>query len=109
MLRERGSKALRAIRLFFRGGLGDDQSSRSTLGVVLCLQGRGHVIMRLRTHAGEWRHDDPVRKIEVSHPIWCEKWLIRHHMSSLDGCGAYRSCFVLECSHLALSRLDSTI
>src|ERR1700693_4250716 len=92
-----------------RGGLGDDQSGRSTLRVILRLQGRGHMIMRLRTHPGEWRHDDAVRKIEVSHPIWCEKCLIRHHMNSLDGCGAYRSCFVLECSQLTLSRLDSTI
>src|ERR1700722_17013666 len=92
-----------------RGGLGDDQSGRSTLRVILCLQRRGHMIMRLRAHPGEWRHDDAVRKIEVSHPIWCEKCLIRHHMNSLDGCGAYRSCFVLECSQLTLSRLDSTI
>src|SRR5579864_6580373 len=65
-----------------RGGLGDDQSSRSTLRVVLCLQGRGHVIMRSRTHPGEWRHNDAVRKIEVSHSIWCKKRLIRHHMNS---------------------------
>src|ERR1700722_952200 len=72
------AKSLRANR----GGLGDDQSSRSTLRVVLCLQGRGHVIMRLRTHPGERRHNDAVRKIKVSHPVWCEKWLIRHHINS---------------------------
>src|SRR3984957_2157287 len=72
------AKSLRANR----GGLGDDQSSRSTLRVELCLQGRGHVIMRLRTHPGEWSHNDAVRKIEVSHSKWREKGLIRHHMSS---------------------------
>src|SRR5258708_5476098 len=65
-----------------RGGFGDDQSSRSTLCVILRLQGRGHVIMRLRTHPGERRHDDAVRKIEVSHSIWCEERLIRHLMNS---------------------------
>src|ERR1700746_1232293 len=65
-----------------RGGFGDNQSSRSTLRIILRLQGRGHVIMRLRTHPGERRHDDAIRKIEVSHPIWCEKRLIRHHMNS---------------------------
>src|SRR6202140_5307185 len=65
-----------------RGGLGDDQSSRSTLRIILRLQGRGHVIMRLGTHPGERRHDDAVRKIEVSHSIWCEKRLIRRHMNS---------------------------
>src|SRR5882672_12388069 len=63
-------------------GLGDDQSGRSTLRVVLCLQGRGHVIMRLGTHPGERRHNDAVRKIEVAHPIWCEKRLIRHYVNS---------------------------
>src|SRR5882757_6433974 len=66
-----------------RGGFGDDQSSRSALRIILRLQGRGHVIMRLRTHPGEWRHDDAVSKIEVSHPIWCEERLIRHHMNFL--------------------------
>src|ERR1700692_787787 len=65
-----------------RSGFGDDQSSRSTLRIILRLQGRGHVIMRLGTHPGERRHDDAVRKIEVSHSIWCEKRLIRHHMNS---------------------------
>src|SRR6202030_1029277 len=64
-----------------RGGLGDDQSGRSTLRVILCLQCRGHMIMRLCAHPGERRHDDAVRKIEVSHPIWCEKWLTPHHMN----------------------------
>src|ERR1700732_1978162 len=59
-----------------RGGLGDDQSGRSTLRVILRLQGRGHMIVRLRTHSSERRHDDAVRKIEVSHPIGCEKRLI---------------------------------
>src|SRR5258708_11928011 len=68
-----------------RSGLGDDQSGRSTLRVILRLQGRGHMIMRLRTHPGERRHDDAVRKIELSHPIWCEKWLIRHHMNLCMG------------------------
>src|ERR1700692_1943365 len=68
-----------------RGGLGDDQSGRSTLRVILCLQGRGHMIMRLRAHPSERRHDDTVGKIEVSHPIWCEEWLIRHHMNSCIG------------------------
>src|ERR1700732_373867 len=65
-----------------RGGFGDDQSSRSALRIILRLQGRGHVIMRLSAHPGERRNDDAVRKIEVSHPIWCEKRLIRHHMNS---------------------------
>src|SRR5579862_5649361 len=65
-----------------RGRLGDDQSSRSTLRVVFCLQGRRHVIMRLRTHARERRHNDAVRKIEISHSIWCKKRLIRHYMNS---------------------------
>src|SRR5258708_37887264 len=65
-----------------RGSLGDDQSGRSTLRVILRLQGRGHMIMRLRTHPSERRHDDAVRKIEVSHPIWCEQWLIRHLTNS---------------------------
>src|ERR1700679_1324006 len=65
-----------------RGGLGDDQSGRSTLRVILRLQRRGHMIMRLRTHPSERGHDDAVRKIEVSHSIWYEKRLIRHHMNS---------------------------
>src|SRR6267154_1065045 len=65
-----------------RGGLADDQSGRSTLRVILRLQGRGHMIMRLRTHPSERCHDDAVRKVEVSHSIWCEKRLIRHHMNS---------------------------
>ena len=43
------------------------------------------MIMRLRTHPGERRHDDAVRKIEVSHLIWCEKWLIPHHMNPSVG------------------------
>src|ERR1700722_1372622 len=64
-----------------RSGLRDDQSGRSTLRVKLRLQGRGHMIMRLCAHPGERRHDDAVRKIEVSHPIWCEKWLTPHHMN----------------------------
>src|SRR5258708_3966496 len=59
-----------------RGGLADDESGCSTLRVVLRLQGRGHMIMRLRTHPGERRHDDAVGKIEVPHPIWYEKRLI---------------------------------
>src|ERR1700683_1356391 len=65
-----------------RGGLGDDQSGRSTLRVILHLQRRGHMIMRLRTHPSERGHDDAVRKIEVSHSIWYEKRLIRHHRNS---------------------------
>src|SRR6202789_1980450 len=63
------------------GGLCDDQSSRSTLRIILRLQGRGYVIPRLRTHPGERRHDDAVRKIEVSHRIWKEKRPKRHHMT----------------------------
>src|SRR5258708_11617883 len=51
------------------GRLGDDQSRRSTLRVILRLQHRGHMIMRFRTHPSERRHDDAVRKIEVAHPI----------------------------------------
>src|SRR5277367_4680512 len=66
------AKSLRANR----GSLGDDQSGRSTLRVILRLQDRGHMIMRLCTHPGERRHDDAVRKIEVSYPIWCEQRLI---------------------------------
>src|SRR5579862_8708280 len=50
------------------GGLRDDQSSRSALRVIFRLQSRGHMIMRLRTHPDERRHDDAVRKNEVSHP-----------------------------------------
>src|ERR1700721_979089 len=50
-------------------GLADDQSSRSTLCVILCLQDSGHMIIRLRTHTGERAHDDAVRKIEVSHSV----------------------------------------
>src|SRR6202050_3419710 len=68
-----------------RRGLGDNQSRRGALRIILCLQGRGHMIMRLRTHPGERRHDDAVRKIEVSHPIWCEKGLIPHQMNSCMG------------------------
>src|SRR5437899_10487851 len=76
-----------------RGGLGDDQSGRSTLRVVLCLQGRGYVIVRLGTHSGERRHNDAVRKIEVSHPIWCEKRLIRHYGNSCQDPVWSPSCF----------------
>jgi hypothetical protein len=43
------------------------------------------MIMRLRTHPSERRHDDAVRKIEVSHPIWCEQRLIRHLKNSWMG------------------------
>jgi hypothetical protein len=71
------AKSIRANR----SGLRDDQSGRSTLRVIPRLQGRGYMIMRLRTHPGERRHDNTVRKIEVSHPIWCEKRLTRHHMN----------------------------
>src|SRR5271170_2342690 len=66
------AKSLRANR----GGLGDDQPSGSTLCVVLRLQGRGHMVVRLRAHPSERRHDDAVRKIEVSHLIWDKKGLI---------------------------------
>jgi hypothetical protein len=46
----------------------------------------------LRTHPSERRHDDAVRKVEVSHPIWREKWLIRHHMNSCMGsCRDYQT------------------
>src|ERR1700722_6183803 len=65
-----------------RRGLGDDQSGRCTLRVILRLQVRGHMIVRLRAHPGERRHDDAVRKVEVAHPIWHEKWLTWHHMNS---------------------------
>jgi hypothetical protein len=41
--------------------------------------------MRLRTHPSERRHDDAVRKIEVSYPIWCEQRLIRHLKNSWMG------------------------
>src|SRR5216683_2914213 len=68
-----------------RGSLGDDQSGRSTLRVILRLQDRGHMIMGLYTHPSERRHYDAVRKIEFSHPIWCEKRLIRHLMNSYVG------------------------
>src|ERR1700690_3462496 len=64
------------------GGLGDDKSGGSTLRVILCLQSRGHMIVRSRAHSSERRHHDAVRKIDVSHPIWYEKRLIRHHMNS---------------------------
>jgi hypothetical protein len=30
---------------------------------------------------GAFQANDAVRKIEVSHPIWCEKWLTPHHMN----------------------------
>src|ERR1700733_9530178 len=68
-----------------RGGLGNDQPGRSTLRVILRLQDRRHMIVRLRAHPRERRHDDAVRKIEVPHPIWREKWLIRHLMNSWTG------------------------
>src|ERR1700679_242891 len=64
-----------------RCGLRDDQSGRSTLGVILRLQASGHMIVGVGTHPSERRHDDAVRKIEVSHSIGCEKRLIRHHMN----------------------------
>src|SRR5277367_2582925 len=67
------AKSFRANRRGFR----DDQSGRSTLRVIFGLQRSGHLIMRLRAHPGERRHDDAVRKIEVSHSISCEQWLIR--------------------------------
>src|ERR1700723_2532223 len=77
------ARRIRPVKSFRanRSGLRDDQSGRSTLRVILRLQGRGHMIMRLRAHPGERRHDDAVRKIEVSHPTWCEKWLTPHHMN----------------------------
>src|ERR1700761_213864 len=56
-----------------RGCLGDDQSSRSTLRIILSLQRRGYLVVRLCTHSGERRHDDAVGKVEFSHPIWREK------------------------------------
>src|ERR1700746_508905 len=59
-----------------RSGLGDDQSGRSALRVILSLQGRGHMIVRLRAHPSERCHNDAIRKVEVSHPIWHEKRLI---------------------------------
>src|SRR5271156_2326727 len=65
------AKSFRAIR----GGLGDNQSGRSTLCVILRLQGRGHMVVRLRAHPSERRHDDAFGKVEVSHPIGYEKWL----------------------------------
>src|SRR5216683_4618705 len=68
-----------------RGSLGDDQSGRSTLRVILRLQDHGYMIMGLCTHPSERRHDHAVRKIEVSDPIGCEKRLIRHHMNSYMG------------------------
>jgi len=34
------------------------------------------------THPGEGGHDDAVRKIELSHPLWSEQWLIRHLTNS---------------------------
>src|SRR5277367_98243 len=70
--RIRPAKPLRANR----GGLGNDESRRSTLRVILSLQGSGHMIVRLRAHPSERRHDDAVRKVKVSHPIWHEKRLI---------------------------------
>src|SRR5580692_5949026 len=68
-----------------RGGLANDQSSRSTLRVILRLPRCGRMIVRLRTHPGERCHDDAVRKIEVPHSIWCEQRLIRHLMNSWMG------------------------
>src|ERR1700732_4458353 len=87
-----------------RGGLGDDQSGRSTLRVILCLQCRGHMIMRLRAHPGERRHDDAVRKIEVSHPIWCEKRLIRHHINSTDDEGHHCGDLTSQVCQTVLNR-----
>src|SRR5580658_952905 len=40
------------------------------------------MIVGMSTHPSERRHDDSVREIDVSHSIWCEKWLIRNHMNS---------------------------
>ena len=51
------------------GGLCDDQSSGRTLRVILRLQGRRHMIVRLCAHPRERRHNDAVRKIEASHSI----------------------------------------
>ena len=41
--------------------------------------------MALASARGERGHDDAVGKIEVSHPIWREEWLIRHLMNSRMG------------------------
>src|ERR1700724_796279 len=75
------SKSFRANR----GGLGDYQSGRSTLRVILRLQRCRHMIVGLGAHPSERRHDDTIRKIKVSHPIRREKWLIRHPVNSRLG------------------------
>src|SRR6266851_2695849 len=69
----------------YGGGLRDNQPGRSALRVILRLQRCRHMIVGLGAHPGERRHDDAVRKIEVSHSIWREKWLIRHHMNPYMG------------------------
>jgi hypothetical protein len=43
------------------------------------------MIVGVSTHPGERCHDNAVRKIEVSHLIWFEKWLIPHHMNPCMG------------------------
>ncbi len=50
-----------------RGGFGDDKSGRSALGVIFGLQRGRHVIGLTGAHAGERRHDDAIRQIEVAH------------------------------------------
>ena len=67
------------------GGLGDDQSGRGSLRLILHLQTGRHMIIRLRAHPGERCHDDAIRKIETSHLIRRKKWLILDHIISCIG------------------------
>src|SRR5580692_5646901 len=67
------------------GGLGDDQSGRSSLRVVLRLQGCRHMILGLGAHPSQRRHDDTIRETKISHPIRGQEWLIRHPVNSSMG------------------------
>src|ERR1700679_398827 len=73
------SKSFRANR----GGLGDEQSGRSTLRVIFRLQRCRHMIVGVGAHPSERRHHDAIRQIKISHPIWREKRLTRHPVNSL--------------------------
>jgi len=61
-----------------RGRFRDDQSSRSTLGIVFGLQRGRHVIHRPSAHAGERCHDDAIGQIQIAHTEWGKERLDGH-------------------------------
>src|SRR6202166_2910327 len=71
--RIRPTKSFRADRC----GLGDNQSRRSALRIILCLQNCRHVIVGIGPHPGERGHDYAIWKIEISHAVWSKKRLGR--------------------------------